>query len=284
MFDPTLRLKVSTTTMRNPRLEKPVQYVVRNYRKGDETHLAKLFSECFGPTTARLLKQWYRREKVLPEHIFIGEANGKPVSSVELVSKQLHLGEGVFSKTGGISGVCTDSDYRKKGIVSNLMKLTLEYAENSGVSNASLFTGLDIPAHRIYQRFGFVDIMTGRTYIKYLNYPAIFAKWVRIINRSLKDSKIARRKLEVWEKSVTIKLQEVGTLAFRFRKGHFQRLAKAPRKADIEFSSDLQTYVKIMRNVLTWEDAVKTKKLVVEKGEAADIEMLQRILHWRWDD
>lgn len=265
-------------------MEKPVQYVVRNYQKGDEVHLAKLFSECFGPTTPRLLMQWYRRQKVLPEHILIGEADGKPVSSVEVVFKQLHIGEGFYSKTGGISGVCTDSDYRKKGIVSNLMKLSLEYAKNSGASNASLFTGLDMSAHRIYQRLGFVDVLTGRTYIKYLDYPSVFAKWVRQLNRSLKDSKIVRRRLEGWEKSVTIQLREVGKLAFRFRKGRFQRLKKVPKKADIEFSTDLQTYAKITRNVLTWEDAVKAQKLVVERGEAADIETLQRILHWRWDD
>jgi len=265
-------------------MEKPVQYVVRNYRKGDETHLAKLFSECFGPTTPRQLMQWYRRNKVLPKHVFIGEADGKPVSSVEIVLKQLHMGEGVYSKTGGISGVCTDSDYRKKGIVSNLMKLSLEYAKNSGASNASLYTGLDFPAHRIYHRLGFVDIMTWRTYMKYLDYPAIFAKWVRQLNRSLKGSKIASRKLEGWEKSVTIQLTDVGILAFRFRKGGFQRLKKASTTADIDFSTDLQTYTKIMRNVVTWEEAAKTQKLVVRRGEAGDIEMLLRILHWQWGD
>jgi len=222
--------------------------------------------------------------KVSPEHIFIGEANDKPVSSVEVVFKQLHIGEGVYTKTGGISGVCTDSDYRKKGIVTNLMKLSLEYAKNIGASNASLYTGLDIPAHRIYQRLGFVDIMTWRTYIKYLNYPAIFAKWIRQLNRSLKDSKLAKRKLEGWEKSVTIQLQEVGTLAFRFRKQHFQKLKKAPEKADLEFSTDMPTYARIMRNVLSWEDAVKAQKLIVKRGEKADIEMFNRILHWKWDD
>jgi ribosomal protein S18 acetylase RimI-like enzyme len=265
-------------------LEKPVQYLVRNYRKGDEIHLATLFSECFGPTTPRLLMQWYTQHKMFAEHIFIGEAQGRPVSSVEVVPKTLHLGEGVYSKTGGISGVCTDSDYRKKGIVSNLMKLSLEYTKNSGASNASLYTGLDFPAHRIYQRLGFVDVMTWRTYTKLLNYPSIFAKWVRMLNRSLKGSKIARKKLEGWEKSVSIGIKEVGTLAFRFRKGRFERVAKAPQKADIEFSTDLQTYIKIRRNVMTWEDAIKTKKLFIKRGEAADIEILQRILRWQWGD
>lgn len=265
-------------------MEKPVQYVVRNYKKGDEAGLAKIYSECFGPTTPRLLLQWYRRQKSQPSQIFLGTVEGKPVSVVEYVFKDLHLGEGVYSKTGGISGVCTDSDYRRKGIVTNVMKLALDSAKNKGVSNSSLYTSLDFPAHRIYQRFGFTDIMTWRTYIKYLDYPAIFAKWVRNINRFLKDSKIAQRKLQGWEKTVSLHIKEVGNLAFRFGKGHFRRLKDIPKTADIEFTTDIETYAKIVRNVLSWEEAVKRKKLVAQKGEASDIEMLNRILHWSWDD
>ncbi|KPV62138.1 MAG: hypothetical protein AOA65_2030 [Candidatus Bathyarchaeota archaeon BA1] len=265
-------------------MEKPVQYTVRNYSKGDEVAIAKIFSECFGPTTPRRIIQWYRSHGAHPEDIFVGVIDGKLVSSVEVVFKQLHHGEGVYLKTAGISGVCTDSDYRKRGIVSNLMKLALDYAQQKGVSNASLFTGLDIPAHRIYQRLGFVDITTGRTYIKYIDYPSIFARWLRLLNRSLKDSKIAVRKLEGWEKSVVIQLKEVGTLSFRFRKKRFQRLRKPPKRADIEFSTDLKTYTKIVRGVVQWEDAVNTDKLVVKRGEPAEVEMLKRILNWRWDD
>jgi ribosomal protein S18 acetylase RimI-like enzyme len=261
-----------------------MQYVVRNLKKGDEAGLAKIYSECFGPTTPRLLQQWYRRQKSQPNQIFVGTVEGNPVSAVEYVFKDLHLGEGVYSKTGGISGVCTNSDYRHKGIVTNLMKLALDSAKNSGVSNASLYTGLDIPAHRIYQRFGFIDIMTWRTYIKYLDYPAVFAKWVRYLNRTYKDTKLAQKKLQGWEKSVSVHLKQVGTLSFKFRKGHFQRLKKTPKAADIEFSTDLPTYAMIMRNVLMWVDAVKQKKLIVKRGEAADIEVFNHILHWSWGD
>jgi len=261
-----------------------MQYIVRNFRKGDEPALARIYSECFGPTTPRLLRQWHSRNKTQPNQVFIGTVEDKPVSAVDYVFKDLHLGESIYSKTAGISGVCTDSDYRHKGIVTNLMKLTLDSAKNSGVSNAALYTGLDIPAHRIYLRFGFVDIMTARMYVKYLDYSKFFAKWLRYQNRSLKDSKIAQKKLQGWEKTVSIHLKEAGNLAFKFRKGRFSRLKKPPRTADVEFTTDLETYTKILRNVLPWEKAVGQKKLAVQKGEASDIEMLNRILHWKWDD
>lgn len=266
-------------------MEKPIHYVVRHYRKGDEAHLAKIYSECFHHITPRRIKQGFRLNKTLPEQVFIGEIDGKPVSCVEMVSKQLHLGEDVYLKTSGISGVCTDSDYRHKGIVTNLMKLSLNHAENSGASNSSLYTGLDIPAHRIYSRLGFIDIMTRRIYIKYLDHPFIFVRWIRMLNRQLKDSKIATRKLQGWEKTVTIELKEVGPMAFRFRKGRFERLKKQPKKPDIALSTDILTWTMITREgALNWEQAVKTRKLTWKHGEPADIETLKRILRWTWED
>jgi len=270
--------------MESTHLEKSPQYTVRNYLKGDEVALAKIFSECFGPVTPNRLLRWLRTSQVPSKYIFVGTIDGKLVSHVNMESKQLYHGEGVYIKTAGIAGVCTDSDYRKKGIVSNLLKLVLDHAQQEGYSNTSLFTGLDLSAHRIYRRLGFVDILTWRTYLKYLDYPTVFGQWLRYQNRSLKDSKMAAKKLEGWKKSVAVELREVGTLSFRFSKNRFQRLKKPPKKADIEFSTDLETYVKILRAVVQWEDAVKTGKLTLKRGESADIEMLKRILNWKWDD
>jgi ribosomal protein S18 acetylase RimI-like enzyme len=265
-------------------MTKPTQYTVRNYVKGDEIALARNSSECFGPVTPRRLMEWFRRNGVRPEDIFVGIVDGKLVSGVNFVFKRLHHGEGVYLQTAGVSGVCTDSDYRCKGIVSNLMKLALDKSRQQGLSNASLYTGLDNSAHRIYERLGFVDVLTWRTYIKYTDYPFSFARWLRELNQSLKSSKVARKRLEGWDKSVRIVLSDVGTLAFRFEKNRFLRLPKPPKKADIELSTDLKTYVKIRRGVVQWEDVVKDGCLSLTKGERADVEMLQRILRWKWDE
>jgi hypothetical protein len=104
------------------------------------------------------------------------------------------------------------------------------------------------------------------------------------LNQSLKSSKVARKRLEGWDKSVRIVLSDVGTLAFRFEKNRFLHLPKPPKKADIELSTDLKTYVKIRRGVVQWEDVVKGGWLSLTKGERADVEMLQRILRWKWDE
>jgi len=265
-------------------LRKDTKYVVRNYKKGDEVRLAEIYSECFSPTTVRRVRQWLQRAEILPEHIFIGEVEGKLVSSVDLEFKKLHLGEEVYLKTGGIAGVCTDSDYRRKGIVTNLLKQALNYTKQNGVSNSALFTDLDIPAHRIYARMGFVDITTDKSFIKYLDFPFVFKRGIRRRNRLLKYAKIAQRKLQGWEKSVVIQLEDIGTLCFRFKRGRFQTLKKPPKIPDIIFSTDVQTYTRICWGAIEWEEAVKTRKLVVEKGKPEDIEMLKRILKWVWEE
>lgn len=225
-----------------------------------------------------------RSAHIKPEDIFLGIIGGTPTSHVSVEFKELHHGEGVYLRTAGIGGVCTDSDYRKKGIATNVMRLALDYAMQKGLSNASLFTGTDLPARRIYQRFGFIDILTWRIYIRYLDYPSVFRKWILHFNRDIKESKIATRKLSGWEKSVVINLKEVGTLSFRVKGTRLQRLAKPPRRVNIQFSVDLETYAKILRGVVQWENAVSEGKLRVERGDQQDIEMLKRILNWRWDD
>ena len=265
-------------------MDKAVEFKVRNFQRGDEVCLAKLFSECFGPTTPRQLSEWLGKSEVAPEDIFVGVVDGKLVSHVNVEFRRLDHGEGVHLKTAGIAGVCTDSDYRRKGTMTHLMKHALESARQKGVSNASLFTGLDFPAVRIYRRFGFIDIVTWRTYIKYVDYPAFFARWLRVVNRCLKCSKIMARKLEGWEKSVVIRLKEVGALSFRFRRGRFHRLKEPPKHPDVEFYSDLETYARIVHGAIQWDDAVKEGKLRVSIGETADVKMFRRIVLWRWDE
>lgn len=265
-------------------MEKPVRYSVRGFLKGDEVVIAKLMSECFSPTPPSRIRLWYRRSGVNPEDVFVAVVDGKLVSHVNLESKQLHHGEGVFLKTAGVSGVCTDSDYRKKGIVTHLMKLALERGQREGFSNSSLYTGLDIPAHRLYQRLGFVDVLTSRTYTKYVDFSLVFARWLRFCNRLLKTHRIAARKLEGWEKSVVVHFRETGTLSFKFSKNRFRGLKKPPKLADVEFSVDLETITRLFRGILSWDNATKNEKLVLTRGEPADVEMVSRIVRWSWEE
>ncbi|MDI6904692.1 MAG: GNAT family N-acetyltransferase [Candidatus Bathyarchaeia archaeon] len=269
-------------------MRKKVQYLVREGQEGkDEVKLAQILSECFDPATPRQVRRWLRQAKKHSagwSRIFVGEVDGEVVSNVSVELKELHLGEGVYVKTGGIGGVCTCSDYRRKGIMTNLLQQCLVYVRNSGVSNSSLYTGLTLPAHRIYQRFGFCDIETWPVYIRVFDFDYVFQTWIRGLNRHLKFSKIARRTLQNWNRSVVFELGDVGVQSFRFKHGSFQRLSKPPKSADIVIATSVETLFRIMWGAIKFEAAIKKEKMQVKKGSETDLQMLKKILIRIWDE
>lgn len=265
-----------------------MQYLVREgQEEKDEVKLAQILSECFDPATPRQVRRWLRQAKKHSagwSRIFVGEVDDEVVSSVSVELKELHLGEGVYVKTGGIGGVCTCSDYRKKGIMTNLLQQCLAYVKNSGVSNSSLYTGLVLPAHRIYQQFGFRDIETWPMYIKLLDFDYVFRTWIRDLNRHLKFSKIARRTLQNWNRSVIFEFEDVAMQSFCFKHGRFQRLSKPPRSADMVIATSVETLIRVMWGAMKFEDAIRTEKIHVKKGSETDLQMLKKILTRIWDE
>lgn len=265
-----------------------MQYLVREGQEGrDEVKLAQILSECFDPMTPRQVRRWLRQARKSSagwSRFFVGEVDGEVVSGVAVELKELHLGEGVYVKTGGIGGVCTCSDYRRRGIMTNLFQQCLAYVNNSRVSNSSLYTGLVLPAHRIYQRFGFRDIETWPVYIKIFDFDYVFRTWIRNLNRHLKSSKIARTTLQNWNSSVVFELEGVGVQSFRFRHGRFQRLSKPPKSADVVIATSVETLIRVMWGAIKFEDAIKTEKIQVKKGSDMDLQLLKKILIRIWDE
>ena len=265
-----------------------MQYLVREGQEGkDEVKLAQILSECFDPGTPRQVRRWLRQAKKDSagwSRFFVSEVDGEVVSSISVESKELHLGEGVYVKTGGIAGVCTCSDYRRRGLMTNLFRQSFKYIKNSGVSNSSLYTGLTLPAHRIYRRFGFCDIQTWPAYIKILDFSYVFRRWIRDLNRHLKSSKIARKTLQEWNCSVVFEFEDAGTQSFRFRNGHFQRLAKPPKSADLVMAMGVETLFRIMWGAIKLDDAIERKKVQVKKGSDADLRLLKKVLIRIWDE
>jgi predicted N-acetyltransferase YhbS len=264
-------------------LEKNLKYVMREWQEGkDGVKLAQILSECFGPTTPRQVRRWIRQSG--GKSFVLEVEGGEIVSSVGIEFKELHLGEGVYVKTAGIGGVCTCSDYRRKGIMTNLLQQSLNCTKNSGVSNSALYTGLTLPAHRIYQRLGFCDVQTWPFYVKFLDYPYAFRTWLRDLNRYLRCSKIARKTLQDWNRTIVFELDKIGAQSFRFRHEHFQNLPKPPKSPDITIATNIETLTHIMWGAMKLEDAIITGKMQVKHGSEADLSILRKVLTRIWDD
>jgi hypothetical protein len=215
---------------------------------------------------------------------FVCEVEGEIVSHVNVVFKELHLGEGVYSKTGGIGGVCTCSEFRRKGVMTSMMQQTLNYIKNAGVSNSALYTGLMLPAHRIYERNGFRDVTTLPSYVKILDFAYVFRLWLRDINRDIKVSRIAQKTLQGWNRTIVFHFEEFGVQSLRFNRGRFQRIHVLPRKADVVIATSLETLFRATQGELRFEEAAETGKMQVRRGDEADLRMLRRILTRMWDE
>jgi predicted N-acetyltransferase YhbS len=253
----------------------------------DEVGISQIFSECFGPMAPRLIGRWIHHEKedaAGQERFFAAEVDGKMAGIVFVAPRKLHLGEGIQVKTLGILSVATCSEHRKKGIATSLMKHSLAYGDTMGLSNASLYTSLLLPAHRIYKRLGFRDIETSPMYIKFLDYDFYFRRWLRDLNRYIKTSNIAKRTLQNWDRSIVFELGKAGTYAFRFRQSRAQRLSKPPKSAHVYFEADAETLARIMFDEIELENAVTMGLIQLKKGIEADLKILRKILLRIWDE
>lgn len=264
------------------------RYLIRDAQADrDAAALARIFSECFGPTTERQVRRWLQRatkESAGKFKSLVAELHGEVVGSVSVELKKLHLGEGVHVESGGIAGVCTCSDFRGKGIATNLLQRCLEYVEDLGLSNSSLYTGEMLPAHRIYRREGFNDEARFEAHIKFLDFDYRFRSWLRSLNRHLKVSRLARATLRGWERSVILELDGDKSRCFRYRQGGFQRLRQPLKSADIVVATTVETLTRVMWGETRMENAVKAGKIHVKRGTSADLRILAKILTGVWDE
>ncbi|MDP7976120.1 MAG: GNAT family N-acetyltransferase [Thermoprotei archaeon] len=129
----------------------------RRYESGDEEGIVSVMNKSFSTFREWGLtpEKWLGYE-VDPgfkrENAFVAEEDGKIVGHVQVVERELHFGK--FVRTAGIANVCTDPEYRKMGMATDLMRFVMEQVSKE-YCLAGLDTGYGSSAHRIYRRVGF---------------------------------------------------------------------------------------------------------------------------------
>lgn len=74
------------------------------------------------------------------------------VSGLGLVKKRMRIG-GAVVKMGGIAGVWTSGEHRKKGYASRVMDASVDFMRDKGYDTSILFGIRDF-----YHRYGFVEV------------------------------------------------------------------------------------------------------------------------------
>ena len=127
--------------------------IIRHYKIGDEEKIVPLLNSCFGANASP--EEYAQAGEIDPgfdvKKIWVAEENERIVGHVMSIRRQVNLG-GSFVNVAGIAAVCTDKDYRGKGVASSLMEAALSEVDENV---AMLFTDYGSTAHRIYRRNGF---------------------------------------------------------------------------------------------------------------------------------
>jgi len=136
--------------------------VIRLATQRDAPALTRVFRDAYGPIPTAAIRRWMR-SKDCRKDFLVAVVDGVVASSVNIQYRELLI-DGVPIRTGGIAGVATHGAYRHRGLATRLMKEALRRIRDRGVSNASLFTGFNLPAIRIYRRFGYSEVSAWRSF------------------------------------------------------------------------------------------------------------------------
>jgi predicted N-acetyltransferase YhbS len=111
---------------------------IRVYREGDEDEIARILNECFESFKSFGLTgdSWLRTFEYDPgyhkELAFVAEQDGRIVSHVQLVERELKVGAGSTLRIAGVANVATLKDYRRSGISTRLLTRALDVARKKG--------------------------------------------------------------------------------------------------------------------------------------------------------
>jgi predicted N-acetyltransferase YhbS len=135
-----------------PSLERPVSqrhWQLREYRDADFLEVAQLHDEAFVSASKQSVAFSF---SVPGTRVFVAEADGAVVGTAMTVA---------FGRTAWIGGVVVSPAWQRRGIAGALTERVLEVALDKAETVQLLAVG---PAHRLYDRLGFVDEGTYGTW------------------------------------------------------------------------------------------------------------------------
>ena len=140
---------------------------VRTMKVEDAERVAILSDQLGYPATADSIKERFQILINLPENaMFVAEdETGLIVGWAHVCGVHLLESEG-YAEVGGL---VTDSNFRRKGVGSALMKAVEVWAKANGFTNTRLRSGMHREeAHRFYTSIGYVSVKTSMLFRKIL--------------------------------------------------------------------------------------------------------------------
>jgi len=164
------------------------------------------------------------------------EVDGKDVSHLHYGPANMQVGSRATVTMGCIGGVATDKKHRRKGLARRIFSRAIAAMKDDGCTAAGLYTSRRLVAHRLYRRFGFVDISSGRTAYKVLD-PAAFARGglSSLVGAS---PELRRRRL-----ALRLRFEGSRTVHVKLEGNDVSVLSRAPRHLDLTLSMSHTTFL-----------------------------------------
>jgi len=154
------------------------------------------------------------------------EAGGKDVSHLVYFPRRLQMGAKSTVVMASIGGVGTERSFRRRGLARRALACAMERIRDEGYSCAGLYTSTRIVAHRLYRRFGFVDVSRRRMACKVLD-PGRFACHV-LSDMIGRNAELRRRR-----PTLRLSLHPHGTIHVKLEESEVRLLSRAPRRVDL---------------------------------------------------
>lgn len=196
------------------------------------------------------------------------ELDGKDISHLHYGPAEVQVGRHTAVTMGCIGGVATDKEHRRKGLARRIFSRSIASMKDDGCTVAGLYTSRRLVAHRLYRRFGFVDISSGHVAYKVLD-PAAFAR--RGVSSLVGASRELRRRRLV----LRLHFEGSRTVHLKLEGNDVSVLSRAPRRLDLTLSMSHATFLQLLDSSIGLAHAVEAK-LVQWSGNADTLDAFAR--------
>jgi ribosomal protein S18 acetylase RimI-like enzyme len=137
---------------------------ISRYESGDENRIASLLVECFETFYSFGMngEKWLKYQDTDPgldlSAAFVARFNGKAIGHVQMVFRNLKLGDSIFVKLACIGNVCILPEYRQKDVARELLDHVHNQISNMALPLAALLVQPGSRAWSLYSKQGYRDV------------------------------------------------------------------------------------------------------------------------------
>ena len=213
-----------------------------------------------------------RRKFVVTESRVAVEKDGQQVSGLHLGRRDFQVARDTYLSMGTIGGVSTRPGHRGQGLSSAVMGRTVEEMRKRGLATSGLYTGTRIVAHRLYRRYGFVDVFIPHMRTLILDVGAYLRRqahqWLARAERSPAGADAVSR----LEGTVLFDLTDADPYAVTVKGGKVSVRKGRARKRDLTLTMSLAALASIFQRTASTEELLRMGELQVTGSKVL----------WRW--